>query len=111
MRARVRNVGRTAVLKLSGKIAVGSGEQALEDVVAGLLEGGVSRIVLDLERVSYMDSSGLGSLVAARRAASEMGAELALLRPGGKVLDLLQLSGLLHMFPIYDDESKAVAQE
>jgi len=108
VKARIRRVGTSAVVKLSGKIVIGSGNEDLEEVVAELVEGGAGRIVLDLERVSYIDSSGLGSMVACRRTASERGVEVVLLRPAGKVADLLALSGLEEVFPIFHDEAEAL---
>lgn len=110
MRARVRRVGTSAVLKLSGKIAIGSGNEEMGEAIATLLEEGAKRVVIDLERVSYIDSSGLGTIVACRRTALEAGAEIALLRPVGKVADLLKLTGLDQVFHVYDDEEASIEE-
>jgi len=109
VRARIREANTGAVVKLSGKISVGAGDLKLEEIVGSLLESGKKRIVLDLERVSYLDSSGLGSMVACQKAAAEKDAELVLLRPTGKVLDVLILTGLKQFFAIFQDESVALA--
>jgi anti-sigma B factor antagonist len=109
MKARVRRLGSAAVLKLSGKIAIGSGSDELTDSVLDLLEDGCLRIVLDLERVSYVDSSGLGTIVACRKSALDKGAEVVLLKPVGKVFDLLQLTGLWEILPVFSDEGEALA--
>ena len=74
-------------------------------------KGQARRIVIDLSKVSYMDSSGLGALVACRRTAAAQDIPLVLLKPGGKVRDLLQLTGLGELFRIFQDEGEALARE
>jgi len=111
LRAKLRTVGDAAVLALSGRIAIGIGDSQLTDTVSRLLDGGARRIVVDLQKVSYMDSSGLGALVACRRTAEGQGVPLVLLRPTGKVHDLLQLTGLTQLFRVYEDEGESLARE
>jgi anti-sigma B factor antagonist len=109
MKTTVRTVGQVSVVDLSGKITIGEGDVVLRDKVVELLDGGHSKILLSLEKVSYMDSAGIGELVACFKKAREKGGTVKLLKPSGKVEDLLQLTKLWEVFEIFDEEAKAVA--
>ena len=108
MKTTVRKVGQVSVVDLSGKITIGEGDVVLRDKVLELLDGGHSKILLSLEKVSYMDSAGIGELVACFKKAREKGGTVKLLRPSGKVEDLLQLTKLWEVFEIFDEEKQAV---
>jgi anti-sigma B factor antagonist len=109
MKTTVRTVGQVSVVDLSGKITIGEGDVVLRDKVLELLDGGHSNILLSLEKVSYMDSAGIGELVACFKKAREKGGTVKLLKPSGKVEDLLQLTKLWEVFEIFDEEKQAVA--
>ena len=111
MRSKLSASGDVSILKLSGQIVIGGGDKALVETVTRLLDGGAKKIVIDLARVSYMDPSGLGALVACRRNATARATPLVLLRPAGKVRDLLALTGLGELFRVFEDEGEAVARE
>ena len=108
MKTTVRTVGQVSVVDLSGKITIGEGDVVLRDKVLELLDGGHSKILLSLEKVSYMDSAGIGELVACFKKAREKGGTVKLLKPSGKVEDLLQLTKLWEVFEIFDEEKAAV---
>jgi anti-sigma B factor antagonist len=65
--------------------------------------------VLDLEKVRFMDTSGLGELVAWKKRALERGGDVRLLRPRNHVRDVLELTALTAVFQIFEDEAEAVA--
>lgn len=108
MKTTVRTVGQVSVVDLSGKITIGEGDVILRDKVQELLDAGHKQVVLNLEKVSYMDSAGIGELVAVFKRAREKGGTVKLLRPSGKVEDLLQLTKLWEVFEIFSEESQAV---
>lgn len=60
MKINVRNVGNVAVVDLSGKITIGEGDILLRDKIHELLESGKKNLLLNMEKVSYMDSAGIG---------------------------------------------------
>jgi anti-sigma B factor antagonist len=80
----------------------------LRDRVVDLLDKGSHAIVLNLEKVTYMDSAGIGELVACYKRAKEKGGTVKLLNPSGKVLDLLTLTKLEEVFETYRQEQEAV---
>ena len=106
MKARVRQVGQVAVVDIEGKITIGEGDMVLRDRVVELLDKGSHQIVLNLEKVTYMDSAGIGELVACYKRAKEKGGNVKLLNPSGKVLDLLTLTKLEEDFETYRQEQE-----
>jgi anti-sigma B factor antagonist len=108
MKAKVRQIGKVAVVDLSGKITIGAGDVQLRESVVELLEKGDRNILLNLERVSYMDSAGIGELVACYKRAKERDGVVKLVNPTGKVYDLLQLTKLEEIFDVYRDEKEAL---
>ncbi|MFF3851108.1 STAS domain-containing protein [Streptomyces sp. NPDC002328] len=93
--------GGWAVVILTGELDRASAP-ALREAVDALVVEGLARIVLDLEQVSFMDSSGLSVLVYAMRQAGEIGGTLRLAAPGRQVRRLLELTGLdtaVEVFP------------
>ena len=108
MKASVRNIGKVAVLDLSGKITIGEGDVVLREKVTELLDSGQRNILLNLEKVGYMDSAGIGELVACYKRAKEKSGTVKLLNPSGKVFDLLQLTKLEEIFETFKDEREAL---
>ncbi|HEV8375664.1 MAG TPA: STAS domain-containing protein [Candidatus Polarisedimenticolia bacterium] len=108
MKTKVRNVGDVAVVDLSGKITIGEGDVVLREEVNKLLETDAKKILLNLNGVTYMDSAGIGELVACYKRSAEAGARLKLLNPSGRVSDLLSLTKLQQVFDIFNDEKDAL---
>ena len=108
MKVNVRSEGDVSVVDLSGKITIGEGDVLLRETVETLLKEGRSKIVLNLARISYMDSAGIGELVACYKRSRERGGQLKLLNPSGKVYDLLQLTKLEEIFETFRDEGEAI---
>jgi anti-sigma B factor antagonist len=109
MKINVRIVGNVAVVDLSGKITIGEGDIQLRDKIHELLEGGRKNVLLNMEKVSYMDSAGIGELVACYKRAREKSGTVKLLKASGKVADLLQLTKLQEVFETFEDEKEALA--
>jgi anti-sigma B factor antagonist len=109
MKINVRIVGNVAVVDLSGKITIGEGDIQLRDKIHELLEGGRKDVLLNMEKVSYMDSAGIGELVACYKRAREKSGTVKLLKASGKVADLLQLTKLQEVFETFEDEKEALA--
>ena len=108
MKVNFRTDGDVAVVDLNGKITIGEGDVVLRDAVDKVLKDDSKKILLNLAKVSYMDSAGIGELVACYKRAREKGGELKLLNPSGKVFDLLQLTKLEEIFETHRDEAEAV---
>ncbi|HYS27461.1 MAG TPA: STAS domain-containing protein [Vicinamibacterales bacterium] len=103
-----RVVGSVTVLDLDGKMVLGDGDTLLKDKIHSLVFQERKNIVLNLGRVSYMDSSGLGALVASFVTAKNNGGQVKLLNLTGRLQDLLAIAKLLTVFDTFDSEADAV---
>jgi anti-sigma B factor antagonist len=102
-----RQVGDVIILDLQGKILIGEGDDALRDAVMKLVDGGRTKIVLNLGEVPYVDSAGLGEIVRCYTTVSRKGGRLKLLHLTKKIKDLLAITKLLTVFETYDSEEEA----
>ncbi len=103
-----REVDGITVVQLEGRIVLGEESNALREQVKGLLAGNKKRIVLNMNNVTYIDSAGLGTLVAAFHSARSQGATLKLANLGSKFREVLQVTKLLTVFDVFDNEAAAI---
>ena len=103
-----RQVDGVGVVELSGRIVLGEESNALREQIKGLLASGQKKIVLNLADVSYIDSAGLGALVAAHHSARTQGASLKLANLGTKFQEILQVTKLITVFEVHDSEAAAI---
>jgi anti-sigma B factor antagonist len=103
-----REVGGVTIVDIHGQIVLGEESSALRKVLSNLLSEGHKKILLNLADVSYIDSSGLGSLVSAFATIRKQGGELKLLKLTNKVEDVMQITKLYTVFEILDDEAIAL---
>jgi anti-sigma B factor antagonist len=101
--------GDVAVLRLRGRLVRGVGDDALRQTLDALLSDGWRKIVVNLAEVPFIDSSGVGELVAGKKVAEGVGARLTLVEVGNRVEGVLKLSLILPLFDIHPDESTALA--
>ena len=95
------------VVDCAGRIIFGDETAALRDQVRALISDG-ARILLNLADVTYIDSGGLGTLVALYTTARNAGGSVRLARLTQRVGDLLQVTKLLTVFEVYNSEEEAV---
>jgi len=104
-----RKAGNVTVLELDGKITIGAGDVRLREAVHEALGEGRQHLLLDMSRVTSMDSAGVGELVAAYASARNRGAQLKLLKLSPKVAAVLQITQIHGVLPIFNDEEEALA--
>lgn len=109
MKTTSRTVEGIEILSLQGKITIGSGDVQLRDLIAQCLNDGKTNILLDMSGVSTIDSSGIGELVGSFTTVTNRGGRLKLLHLPGKVSDLLQVTQLITVFEVHENEAAAVA--
>ena len=109
MKVATRQVDGVTILDLSGRITLGEGSVTLRDSVHDVVAKRSKHILLNLENISYIDSSGIGELVSAFTSVKNSGGELKLLNLTKKVHDLLQITKLYTVFDIWDNEASAVS--
>jgi anti-sigma B factor antagonist len=103
-----RPAGRWTVLDVEGEVDVFTAPKLREKIIA-LLDGGTDHLVVNLEKVLFMDSTGLGVLVGGLKRVKEKNGELALAGAQGTVLRVLSVTGLNAVFPMHDTVDQATA--
>ncbi|HEV2615604.1 MAG TPA: STAS domain-containing protein [Candidatus Acidoferrales bacterium] len=108
LHATARTHGDATIVECSGRLVLGEESANLRKVVKDVLVT-CNRIVLDLGDVSYIDSSGLGTLAGLYAAAKNAGGEIKLANLTARLRDLLQMTRLLTVFDVYDGAEAAAA--
>jgi anti-sigma B factor antagonist len=109
LKTTTREVDGVTVVALDGRIVLGEESNALREKVKSLVAEGKKKIVLNMENISFIDSAGLGTLVAAHHSAKGQGASLRLCHLGAKFSEVLQITKLMTIFEVYNTEAEAVA--
>ena len=107
LKLRTRSTGNATVVEVGGEVELHSAEQLRDELIQAC---NVERpcIVVDLSRVSFIDSSGLGVLVGALKRVRERGA-LSLVCPQQRVRRVFEITGLTQVFSMYNELEEAVA--
>jgi len=109
MKITQRQVGDVTVLEPKGKITIGSGDVALREAIEAATTGGSTKLLLDLQGVSKMDSSGLGELIAAHNEVTGGGGAIRLMKLPPKLYGVLGITQIVSVFDVFDDEREAIA--
>ena len=104
-----RSVDGVTIFDLDGKLTIGKGDVALRDALVSELDGGGKAIILNLDDVTTIDSSGLGELIRCKVTATSHQADVKLLHVNIKARKLLTMAQLVGVFEMFDDEALAVA--
>src|SRR4028119_2019598 len=104
-----RQAGDITILDMDGKVTIGEGSVALRTTIRRLLGEGKKKILLNLGRVGYVDSSGIGELVSSFTAVNKEDGSLKLLNLTQKIQDLLAITKLLTVFDVYESEADALS--
>ena len=109
MRATSRSAGNVEIIALEGKITIGAGDTQLREVITNAVNSGKTNILLDLSKVTTIDSSGIGELVGSYTTVTNRGGKLKLLHLPAKLNELLHVTQLITVFEVYENESEATA--
>jgi len=108
MEVKRRHLGDVAVIDASGRITVSEESNVISNELRSLTASGYRKILLNLADVSYIDSTGIGELVAAFTSVVKAGGTMKLLNPSNRVKDLLRMTNLNTIFDVHEDEANAV---
>lgn len=103
-----RQVGDVVVADVTGKLTLGEGSSTLREALRGLAGQGHKKVLLNLSGVTYLDSSGIGELVAGYTTITNAGGKLKLINLTSKVQNPLQTTKLYTVFDIFDNEIDGV---
>jgi len=108
MEIRCRLIDGVTILDLDGKIRIGSETQALRTQVQALTSAGVNCLLLNLTKISEIDSCGIGELVVAYTTVTKRGGKVKLLGLNPRVHSLMSMTKLLTLFEVFTDEKSAI---
>jgi len=107
MEIKTRRQGSVFIIDVDGRLTIDSGSGTYDAILAALAAG-EKNILLDLEGVPALDSSGVGELMAGMTSARNRGAQLKLLKLSPRVGKVLTATQLIGLFDIFEDESAAI---
>lgn len=105
----VRESGNTCTIKLKGRLVRGEPLDQFEAAYRSAQASGHIFLVLDLEELPYIDSSGIGSFVNALRTSSQLGGSVKLVKLTSFVEKTLKMCGLLNLFGVYQTNAEAIS--
>ena len=103
-----RLVGHVTILDIIGRLTIDEAAQHLKNDVDNLISEGRLHVVLNLAHVPYIDSGGLGQLVASFGSVKRAGGAVKLLHVNSRNHDLLSITRLVTVFECFDSEAEAV---
>ncbi len=103
-----RDVDGVTVLALDGRIVFGEETSSVRDQVKNLLADGKKKIVLNLEKVAFVDSTGLGMMVGVRQSIKTANAQLRLSNVEARYSELLKMTQLWPLFDVSATEAEAI---
>jgi anti-sigma B factor antagonist len=109
MKLATKDDGRVTILTVDGDLVIGESETLFKKTVVRLLEEGKVNLLVDLRRVNFLDSSGLGALVRAMTNSQKEGGQTKLLGAGPQVRKLLEMTKLDSVFENFTDMETAVS--
>jgi len=108
MKLSSRLAGDVTILDVEGKILLGEGDIEIKQTIDELMKSGKKHFLLNLAKVPYIDSAGLGQIIRCFTAIRKSGGALKLLSPNPRVVDLLTVTKLVNVFDWYNEESAAL---
>jgi len=102
--------GGVPLLRLSGTIERGESSENLVSAIHRLLDAGSHTVLCDVSGISSIDSTGISALISAHELAKKLGGRFLLIRPSTKVRSVLQVTRLIDLLDVYDDENAALRE-
>lgn len=100
--------GSTCTLRLKGRLVLGEAVTSFDDAVKTSLAGEHRFLILNLEALDYIDSSGIGALVHTLQESRAEGGDTVLVSPSSFVVKMLKMVHLLNLFKVYGSEAEAL---
>lgn len=109
MQISARRIDKITIFDVVGDIDLANSPEVRKALLKELKESRVPRVVMNMSKVRYIDSSGVASLVEGLKASRDVGSRFILFGLSPSAREVLQLSRLLKIFEVYDDEAQALA--
>jgi len=109
MQISARRQDSGTIFDVSGDIDFANSKELRQSVLREIRENRIARVVVNLSQVGYVDSSGVASLIEGLKASRDIGSRFILFGLSTSAREVLQLSRLIKVFEIYDNEEQALA--
>ncbi len=103
-----RRTGDVTILDLTGRLVLDQGDATFRDCIANLVGQGQTHLVVNLQDVTYIDSAGVGVLVAKMLSIRRAGGDMKLLHLTPRSTRVMTITKLLTVFEAFDDEQDAI---
>ena len=104
-----RRLDTATIFDVSGDIDFANSPEVRQALLSEIRESHTARVIVNLRQVRYIDSSGVASLVEGLKASRDLGSRFILIGLSVSAREVLQLSRLIKVFEIYDNEEQALA--
>lgn len=108
MKIKTRKVNEVTILDVMGEIVIGEGDVRLRTTILDLLAQGETNILLSLRNVPFIDSAGIGEIIACHTSVKNRGGSLKLLHLTKKLKHIFTITKLILVFDCFDDQEEAV---
>jgi anti-sigma B factor antagonist len=108
MKFSTRKIGDIIIIDVEGKILLGEGDVEIKQAVDDFLKMGHKKVLLNLAKVPYLDSAGLGEIIRCFTTLRKNGGDFKLLSPNKRIAELLSITKLLDVFDCFDNEPSAI---
>lgn len=108
MKYTTKEVKDVTVVHIEGNVTLGSGDMVIRNLIKEFATGGKTKVVLDLSKIGFIDSAGLGELVASYSSLKSRGGVLRLANLTKKIHDLLSITQLVTVFDCYGSVDEAI---
>jgi anti-sigma B factor antagonist len=98
------------IIVVRGVIKLGESARTFSKFLGDVLQQGSKPVVVDLEGIDHVDSTGLGELVGHLQRFEEQGRRMAFVNPARRLRKLFELTRLNEIVPIFDDRAQAIAE-
>jgi len=109
MKSEIHDHGDIRIIRLTGKITIGTGDVKIRELIDNALTEGKANLLVDLGGVTSIDSSGIGEMVACYTSVTKQDGQLKLVHLSPKINDIMQVTQLITVFDVFDDEQEALA--
>jgi anti-sigma B factor antagonist len=104
-----RRIGPVTLLQVKGHLVADTGDRLFVERIGSLVAAGSLNLLVSLRDVTYIDSAGVGALVAMYLHVTRRGGRFKILCPSSRACHVLQITYLNHVFEVYEHEEEALA--
>jgi anti-sigma B factor antagonist len=102
--------GTVGIIEIKGSL-IGDGDtDQLRSIVADFLEQGIVRLVINMQKLNYLNSSGIGAVIAAHASIKKNGGEVKIAGIGGNIQNLLAVTKLIDVFDVFETVDEAISE-